>query len=102
MKAPDAIRAYLGIVKGPRTAAEITEGLQAGGFITTATNLYNNLYTALTRLETNDQVRRLPDSRWGLAEWYPGSAKRKPKAGSTEAQKDLIDDTESSGDESAA
>lgn len=77
MKAPEAIRTYLLMSKGPRAVAEIVQALQSGGFMTSATNLYNNLYTALTRMEKNDEARKLPDGRWGLAEWYPATAKRK-------------------------
>lgn len=77
MKAPEAVRAYLGHVKRPQTVREMVEALKAGGFISRAKDLYNNLYTAILRMEESGAVVKVHD-KWGLADWYP--ARPKPKA----------------------
>lgn len=80
MKAPEAITRYLSISKGPRLVREIVDGLRAGGFVSGAKDLYNNLYTAIQRMEEAGTVRKLPDGKWGLSEWYPAKPKAKSKA----------------------
>lgn len=56
------------------------DGLKKGGFVSGAKDLYNNLYTAIQRMEEAGTVRKLPDGRWGLAEWYPAKPKTKAKS----------------------
>lgn len=80
MKAPEAITRYLAISKGPRMVREIVDGLRKGGFVSGAKDLYNNLYTAIQRMEEAGTVRKLPDGKWGLAEWYPAKPKTKAKS----------------------
>ena len=80
MKAPEAIKAYLNIVKQPKTVREIADGLEQGGFLTSAKAFYNNLYTALVRMQRDGEVVQLPQKRWGLADWYPARAKQKQKS----------------------
>lgn len=95
MKAPEAIQKYLAIAKGPRTVRDIVDALRSGGFITSAKDLYNNIYTALIRLEKDELVRKLPDSTWGLAEWYPAL----PKKRVSKAENDGAKDPDASGDD---
>jgi len=72
MKVPDAIRAYLGIAKRPRTAKEITAGLEQGGLTHQAKNLYATVYPTLLRMEKTNEVARVGKGEWGLSEWYKG------------------------------
>ena len=72
MNVPDAITAYLNIVKGPRSAKDITEALKQGGLITRAKDLYQTVFPTLTRMEKKGQIAKLNNGDWGLAEWYRG------------------------------
>ena len=72
MSLPDAIRAYLGIVKKPQTPKQIETAILAGGLITTAKHFYANVFTALKRLRAAGEVVQVPGSGWGMAEWYKG------------------------------
>jgi hypothetical protein len=80
MKAPAAIKAFLGATKRPMSVSDIVEGLKTHGFTSSAKDLYNNLYTALNRMDANDEARKLPDGTWGLSEWYPARSKPKQQA----------------------
>ncbi len=75
MSVPDAIKGYLNIVKRPKTAKDITEGLQQGGLTTKAKNLYATVYPTLLRMEDGGEVVRVTKTEWGLTEWYPGARK---------------------------
>ena len=75
MSVPDAIKGYLNVVKRPKTAKDITEGLQQGGLTTKAKNLYATVYPTLLRMEEGGEVVRVTKTEWGLTEWYPGSRK---------------------------
>lgn len=79
MKAPEAVRTYLGMVKRPQTVREIADALQLGGFITSAKDLYNNLYTAILRMQGDGIVVKV-HGKWGLSDWYPARPKNKAKA----------------------
>jgi hypothetical protein len=65
------------MMKRPQTVKEIQEGLLQGGFISGAKDLYNNLYTTVTRLQEAEEVVKV-HGKWGLSDWYP--ARRNPKA----------------------
>jgi hypothetical protein len=80
LKAPDAIQAYLAVVKEARTASKIASDLKSGGFTTTSRNPANTIRTALVRLEEDGIVVQI-DKEWGLASWFPGMRKggRKPE-----------------------
>lgn len=84
MKAPEAIRRYLAMVKAPKSPAEIAEALKRGGYTTTSTDLPNTLRTALRRMEDEDVVQ--VGSDWGLADWYPGRARTKKAKGNGESE----------------
>ena len=99
MKAPEAITRYLTISKGPRQVKDIVSALKTGGFVSGAKDLYNNLYTAIQRMEEAGTVRKLPDGKWGLAEWYPAKPKSKTKS---EDSSDRDDETENPDSETAA
>lgn len=75
MSVTDAIKGYLNIVKRPKTAKQITEGLQQGGLTTKAKNLYATVYPTLLRMEDGGEVVRVTKTEWGLTEWYPGARK---------------------------
>ena len=72
MSLPDAIRAYLAIVKKPQTPKQIETAILSGGLITTAKHFYANVFTALKRLRKSEEVIQVPGSGYGLAEWYKG------------------------------
>lgn len=79
MKAPEAVKAFLGMAKRPQSVKEIQDALEQGGFITQAKDLYNNLYTAILRMDKDGSVVKV-HGKWGLAEWYPARPKPKAKA----------------------
>jgi hypothetical protein len=89
MKAPEAVRTYMGFIKRPQTIRQIVDALKAGGFISGAKDLYNNLYTAILRMEENGIVVKV-HGKWGLAEWYP--ARPKPKGKGQPAEKEVEKD----------
>jgi len=89
MPVPEAIKKYLNIVKRPKTAKEITGGLQQGGLTTKAKNLYATVYPTLLRMVQSGEVVRVTKNEWGLTEWYPGSRKppgEKPSGSNGEAK----------------
>jgi hypothetical protein len=69
MKVPDAIRAYLAMVKRPAKVSAIADALTDGGLQHTAKDFNSNVQTALHRMK--GEVVKVPNG-WGLAEWYPG------------------------------
>ncbi len=75
MSVPDAIKKYLNIVKRPKTAKDITAGLDSGGLTHQAKNLYATVYPTLLRMEKANEVVRVGKGEWGLAEWYPSGRK---------------------------
>jgi hypothetical protein len=101
MKAPEAVRTYLGHVKRPQTVRELVDALKAGGFISGAKDLYNNLYTAILRMEESGVVVKV-HGKWGLAEWYPARPKPKAKgeSGEKETEKEEPEDEVSETDTS--
>jgi hypothetical protein len=71
MSVPEAIRAYLNLVKRPQSARDITDALQAGGLTHRATNLYQTVFPTLQRMmKVSGEVDKLPDGLWALSEWY--------------------------------
>lgn len=75
MTVSDSIKKYLNIVKRPKIAKDIVDGLQQGGLTTKAKNLYATVYPTLLRMEEGGIVVRVTDTEWGLTEWYPGARK---------------------------
>ena|SRR5579863_4088536 len=69
---PEAIKKYLNIAKRPKTAKDITAGLEAGGLTHQAKNLYATVYPTLLRMEKANEVARISKGEWGLSEWYSG------------------------------
>jgi hypothetical protein len=78
MSIADATKKYLGIVRRKKSTKEIMEALENGGLPSSA---YNTVYAVLRRRE--EQVGDIVKvgSDWGLAEWYPGRARRVKKSG---------------------
>ncbi len=77
MSIPEAVKAYLAIMKQPQGPKAIVDGLTAGGLLTNAKYFYANVTTALKRLRASGQVMLTPNG-WGLASWYPNRAKVTP------------------------
>ena len=75
MSVPQAIKAFLNLSKRPKSAKEITAGLQNGGLAHKARNLYATVYPTLLRMEKAAEVVRVRKGEWGLTEWYPGGRK---------------------------
>jgi hypothetical protein len=73
----DAAIKYLGMVRSAQTVPQIWEALKQGGLPHTK---YNAVYTALSRRA--EDVIKLPDGSFGLAEWYPNNpaVKRQSKS----------------------
>jgi hypothetical protein len=85
MSVPLAIKSFLGRLKRPTTAKEITAGLDAGGLTHQAKNLYATVYPTLLRMEVGGEVVRVTKGKWGLSEWYPNRKSASPeKAEGTE------------------
>lgn len=74
MSIPEAIKAYLAIMKQPQSPKSMVDGLKAGGVLTNAKNFYPNVTTALKRLRQAEQVVLTPNG-WGLTAWYPNRPK---------------------------
>lgn len=87
MSVPDAIKAYLGIMKRPANANEITEGLKQGGFTTRSKNLYATVYPTLLRMKNANEVVKVDKRRWGLTEWYPSRKPSEPSEKNSEQGK---------------
>jgi hypothetical protein len=68
---PDAIKAYLSLVRRKQTTREITEALKTGGMESNAKNFIGNVSAVLNRLaKPGGGLLKIQDA-WGLADWYP-------------------------------
>jgi hypothetical protein len=68
---PDAIKAFLGLVRKKQTTREITEALKVGGIESKAKKFAGNVSAVLFRLaRPGGGIVKIQDA-WGLAEWYP-------------------------------
>lgn len=76
MSVPQAIKTFLNIVKRPQKAKAITQALDTGGLTHQAKDLYATVYPTLLRMEKSQEVVRIGDGEWGLAEWYPGGGRK--------------------------
>lgn len=90
LKAPEAIRKYLVIAKAPKAPKDIADALERGGYQSTSKDLVNTLRTSLRRMHENDEVAQVGND-WGLAEWYPGRSRKKPK-GNGDNEPDNLND----------
>lgn len=79
LKIPDAILHYLSVSHRKQTAQDIADALKTGGVSSKSKNFYSTVYTALVRLEESGQVGKF-GREWGLSEWFPGAARKRPKA----------------------
>ncbi len=70
MNVPDAIKAFLNIVKRPQTTRSITDALQTGGLTHRAKDLYQTVFPTLMRMKDRGDIEKLANGEWGLAEWY--------------------------------
>lgn len=78
----DATKKYLGIVKRPQTAQEISEALKQGGYLFQTGNPTNTVTSVLSRdTAKGGDIVRTGKSLFGLAEWYPTRPKKKTKNG---------------------
>ena len=75
MSVPEAITKYLNMVKGPRSAKEITQALKEGGFTSKAQNLYATVFPTLMRMKKAGVVDKVSGSNWGLVAWYTSGRK---------------------------
>jgi hypothetical protein len=79
MSVPEAIRAFLNIMKRPQTARDITDALQAGGLSHKAKDLYQTVFPTLQRMKSNGEVGKLANGEWGLSEWYTTGRRAEPE-----------------------
>ena len=79
MKAPEAARTYLAIVRQPRTASIIAKDLMDHGFHSSSGNPSNIVRTALSRLAVDGEVVQVKNKEWGLTAWYPGLRNKRGK-----------------------
>lgn len=68
MSNPDAARAYLEAVSGPKKTSEIRKALRRGGVESEAKNFHSTVYTALKRLADDGKIRHLGNGRWAAKE----------------------------------
>jgi len=80
LSAIDAAKQFLAHTKEPRSATEIADGLERGGFTHQSKNLGSTIYTILKRDEDRDGTVVKVGRKWGLAEWYPGRRGKKPQS----------------------
>ncbi|HEV8509301.1 MAG TPA: hypothetical protein VGQ48_02500 [Gemmatimonadales bacterium] len=74
MSIREAVRRYLNIMKSPQGPKTIMEALMAGGLLTESKNFYTTLWTALKRMEADQELVNTRTG-WGLADWYPSRPK---------------------------
>jgi hypothetical protein len=73
----EAAKKYLSMVKAPKTAREIADALEGGGFKTTSQNFSNTVFSVLSREDKNEGAIAKVNRGFGLAEWYPGLKRSK-------------------------
>lgn len=93
--------------KAPATLDELHRDLVAGGYEFTAkddTTAKKGLYNQL--VQNSGTFYRIKNGKWGLAAWYPGARKKKPKDGNAkgedDADGDADDEVESDASDAAA
>jgi hypothetical protein len=83
---PEAVRAYLSLVKKKQTTREITDALVKGGMESSGKGSFESIVgAALYRVRSQGDIVRVKGA-WGLAEWWPagiraaaGQEKRRPR-----------------------
>lgn len=82
MSVPEAVIAYLEIMKQPQTPKAIADGLKAGGILSEAKHFYANVFTALKRLKAAEKVVNTKRG-WAPSWWFEGRSggitEKKPK-----------------------
>jgi hypothetical protein len=78
----EATRKYLRMKKRPAATREISDALLEGGYLSQSKDFYANVFASLKR--SPDFV--LVQSKWGLAEWYPGRRLDQAKAKANEKE----------------
>lgn len=76
----DAAVAYLRMMKRPKGASEIADALEAGGLTHSSKSFPSTVYTTLKRDADKEGEIIKVGQNWGLAEWYPGRARKTPRA----------------------
>jgi len=82
---PEAVKAYLSLVKRKATTREIAEALLKGGMETSGKGSFETIVgSALYRVRNQGEILRVKGA-WGLAEWWPAgiraaAGKEKSKA----------------------
>jgi len=87
MSVPEAIRAFLNIMKRPQSARDITDALEAGGLSHRAQDLYQTVFPTLQRMKGKGEVDKLANGEWGLAEWYTAGRRTEVENSSREPDK---------------
>jgi len=64
MSHPEAARAYLDSVEGPKRTADISEALLEGGVQTDSKRFTSTIYTTLRRLADDGEITKLPGGKW--------------------------------------
>jgi hypothetical protein len=85
---PEAIKKYLGMVKGKKTTNDIAEALEKGGITHGSKNFRNSVSTALYREhdKPNGDIHKVGEGEWGLVDWYAGLRAKRMKATQSPAQ----------------
>ncbi len=79
MSTPDAVRKYLGMMKRPQLASDISKALLEGGLPTTSNNIGKVVGPTLSRMKTAGDLIPIK-GKWALAEWYPAGARDRLEA----------------------
>jgi hypothetical protein len=67
---PAAIKLFLELMHGKKTAREISDGLRRGGLESTSKFFDKIVYSTLDRLRKSGEVVKVQNA-WGLPAWYP-------------------------------
>lgn len=88
----EATKKFLAMSKRTRTITEITDALKEGGYTFATGNPLGTVSAVLHRTDAKGgEVIRVSKGTYGLAEWYPGRAKRKKGAAAMELEGDADD-----------
>lgn len=82
MSIADAAKKFLAMKKAAQSTQDIADALEKGGMTHTSENWANTVGSVLNRInDAQGDIAKVKRGTWGLAIWYPGRKRSKPKDG---------------------